>query len=465
MHDGVIGISDSVCPQCRVLVPAKVLVRDGRVFLLKHCPTHGSSEAEVHGSAEDYLKAQRFAVPAYVPRGFRGNRNIPCPQGCGFCQRHEQHLCMPIIEITSRCNLWCPVCINSSGQTNEPDLTPHEFKAILDSLLQLEPQIDVLNISGGEPLMHPDLLEIIDEAQRREKIIRVSISTNGLLLLDNDDLLERLTRRNVVISLQFDGWADEPYLILRGRPLLQQKLTILEKLKQSGITMSLTMTASAGVSENQFRPMLDYFFSSPHVISLMIQPIAFAGRAAGMDVNRHRLTIPDVIHLLTDAGHQAVNANDFLPLPCSHPLCFSLAFYLVVDGCRTVAVNRLTQAENMLDSLANRMFFGLAADEYEQLKEMIYRLWSGPAGAVPDSEAVLATLRAVLQQLSACGRFDPRQCFSVMERKVKSIFIHAFQDAWTFDLARVRRCCQAYPQRDGSLIPACVRNVRAGTQQ
>jgi 7,8-dihydro-6-hydroxymethylpterin dimethyltransferase len=42
---------------------------------------------------------------------------------------------------------------------------------------------------------------------------------------------------------------------------------------------------------------------------------------------------------------------------------------------------------------------------------------------------------------------------------VKSIFIHAFQDADTFDLARVRRCCNAYAQPDGKLIPACVHNV------
>ncbi len=52
------------------------------------------------------------------------------------------------------------------------------------------------------------------------------------------------------------------------------------------------------------------------------------------------------------------------------------------------------------------------------------------------------------------------------ERRVKSIFIHAFQDADTFDLARVRRCCNAYPQADGKFIPACMHNVlRRKTQK
>jgi len=57
-------------------------------------------------------------------------------------------------------------------------------------------------------------------------------------------------------------------------------------------------------------------------------------------------------------------------------------------------------------------------------------------------------------------RFDPRTAFGLAERRVKSIFIHAFQDAATFDLARIRRCCQAYPQPDGRFVPACAQNVR-----
>lgn len=92
------------------------------------------------------------------------------------------------------------------------------------------------------------------------------------------------------------------------------------------------------------------------------------------------------------------------------------------------------------------------------MKDLIYDVWSGPVGAAPDGAAVMRTLRQILDELGG-RRFDPRQVFAVTERRIKSIFLHAFQDAETFDLARVRRCCNAYPEPDGRFLPVCVRNV------
>jgi hypothetical protein len=119
-------------------------------------------------------------------------------------------------------------------------------------------------------------------------------------------------------------------------------------------------------------------------------------------------------------------------------------------------------AGQWLDALANRTVFGLDLEEHQRMKDMIYELWSGPFGMAPISEAIMRTLRSILNEM-AMRRFDPRQVFSVTERRVKSIFVHAFQDAETFDLARARRCCNAYPQPDGTLLPACVRNVLRGS--
>ena len=102
--------------------------------------------------------------------------------------------------------------------------------------------------------------------------------------------------------------------------------------------------------------------------------------------------------------------------------------------------------------------FGLDSEEHDHLKDLIYELWSGPTGSAPDTQSVIKTLRSILREISCCD-FEARRTFTLAERRVKSIFIHAFQDADTFDLARVRRCCNAYPQPDGQLIPACVRNV------
>jgi hypothetical protein len=461
-----LGMTQSTCGICHAVIPAKILMDGENVYFHKFCPEHGEFRVFVRSDVKNYLKSQRFVKPAWEPRTFMGDSRAGCPEGCGFCERHEQHLCMPIIEITDRCDLVCPVCINASGRnskgTSSPwDLSIHEFQHLLDVVLEGERQVDVLSLSGGEPLLHPQLLDMIDEALSRKEIVRVSLSTNGLRFRDEPSLLRELHSRHVVISLQLDGFHERIYETLRGKPILREKLEILDRLKECGITTSLTMTAAGGVNDDQFPAMLDYFFKQDHVVSLMVQPVAFVGRGVDMGKELKRLTIPDVISLFGKADHPAVKGDDFVPLPCSHPLCFSLAFYLMLDNGGAVSINRLADASTLMDSLSNRVIFGLDLDEHERLKRMIYDLWSGPCGAVPESQAVLETLRTILKQMSRTprGSFNPREAFTLAERKIKSIFIHAFQDAETFDLARVRRCCQAYPQPDGKLIPACVHNV------
>ena len=456
-----LGITQSACNTCRRIVPAKVTADDDGVYLRKFCPEHGERQTLVRSDPADYLQSLRYVRPAWLPRCFAGRTDVPCPEGCGVCGRHEQHACLPIVEITSRCDLSCPACLVDAG--DDRDMTLEELRGLLDTLIEAEGQIDVLNFSGGEPLVHPNLLGMVDEALRRPEIVRLSISTNGLALLTQQGLLDELLARNVVVSLQFDGFTERPYEILRGRQLLAEKRRILDRLAASGISTSLTVTAAGGVNDDQLVPILQYALAQPHVISTMIQPIALAGRGAGLSGQVRRLTIPDVIRLLDAAPDLPVTKADFAPLPCSHPLCFSLAYYLVLDDGRTVSLGTLIEASKMMDCLANRTIFGLDEAEHDTLKEMIYDLYSGPAGSVPDAPAVMRTLRRMLDELSCCG-FDPRHAFTVAERRIKSVFIHAFQDADTFDLARVRRCCNVYPQPDGKLIPACVNNVlrRAG---
>ena len=110
-----LGQTTSVCPACGALVPAKVVADGDEVHFLKFCREHGESRALVWRGVAGYLSAQRVVKPAWTPREFAGDERRPCPDGCGFCARHEQHLCLPIIEITNRCDLSCPVCLVDAG--------------------------------------------------------------------------------------------------------------------------------------------------------------------------------------------------------------------------------------------------------------------------------------------------------------------------------------------------------------
>ena len=149
-----LGTTHSTCERCRRLVPARIVTDGADVYFDKFCVEHGETRALVRRDVSAYLRAQRYVKPGWVPREFAGNDGVACPEGCGFCRRHEQHLCMPIVEITTRCDLACPICINSSGAADASpvhgwDMAPEELRRIVDGLLDSEGQVDLLNISGG----------------------------------------------------------------------------------------------------------------------------------------------------------------------------------------------------------------------------------------------------------------------------------------------------------------------------
>ena len=95
-----LGVIQSACRECRRIIPAKVVSRKDGVHAVKFCPGHGESVDFIHGDAAAYLQAQRYVKPASIPNDFHGDAGKHCPEGCGFCERHELHLCLPIIEMS-----------------------------------------------------------------------------------------------------------------------------------------------------------------------------------------------------------------------------------------------------------------------------------------------------------------------------------------------------------------------------
>jgi uncharacterized radical SAM superfamily Fe-S cluster-containing enzyme len=110
-----LGQTIALCPVCRKTVPAKIVTEADAVHFISFCAEHGEQKRLVRRDVQAYLQAQRNVKPAWIPRETPGQNDVPCPEGCGICNRHEQHLCLPIIEITNRCDLSCPICLVDAG--------------------------------------------------------------------------------------------------------------------------------------------------------------------------------------------------------------------------------------------------------------------------------------------------------------------------------------------------------------
>lgn len=298
----------------------------------------------------------------------------------------------------------------------------------------------------------------VEECLSRPEITCVSVSTNGIRLCEDRGLLRYLAARKVVISLQYDGADDAVYERLRGARLLRCKMSLIDAASEVSARMSLTATVTGGVNEREVGGIARLAFSRNNIVSVTFQPAAHVGSARTSALPPERLFIPDVIRLLAEETAGLVKREDFSPLPCSHPACFSLAYYLAVGGGEYAAVKPLVDADRYLDMIRNRALFGTDEESFSEARDAVYDLWSGPAALTPDGLKATRAMKRLIEEVACCGAFTPARTLDVAERAMKSIFTHHFMDRWNFDLSRARKCCNVYPLADGRMMPACVYN-------
>src|SRR4051794_39141843 len=218
-------MTKSLCGTCKRSVDAKIRFRDGSVWFDKFCPEHGHQECMVASSVEWYLDALSFIAPNTPPRGETKAVKNGCPFDCGPCRSHQQKVYLPVIPITSACNLDCPICYTVNKNEDAYRTTKEDLKKILEHLVEDHDELDIINFTGGEPTLHPELPEFLRMC-REAGINRLTISTNGIKLKDEEYVrkLAALDAR-IVLSLDtFDPVVDQKML---GANTVALKLGVL----------------------------------------------------------------------------------------------------------------------------------------------------------------------------------------------------------------------------------------------
>src|SRR5436190_4231435 len=211
------GQTTSLCEDCLALVPAKLIGEDGGVYLLKRCREHGVQKTLISDDV-DYWKSQKdWLKPGDRPLSPQTRTDHGCPYDCGLCPDHEQHSCLAIIEVNEACNLSCPVCFADSSTRRTGHRPLAQIESMMDTLVASEGEPDLLQLSGGEPTIHPQFFEIL-EAARRRPIRHLMVNTNGLRIAREPGFAERLAeyRPGFEVYLQFDSLKREALMALRG---------------------------------------------------------------------------------------------------------------------------------------------------------------------------------------------------------------------------------------------------------
>src|SRR5213075_2097967 len=125
--------------------------------------------------------------------------------------------CLTLVEITDGCNLTCPVCYAESSPQRMKHRTLEQVDFMLDAVVRNEGEPDVVQISGGEPTIHPQFFEVLDAARRRP-IKHLMVNTNGIRIAQDAAFVKRLNeyRRRFELYLQFDSLRPGPLVALRG---------------------------------------------------------------------------------------------------------------------------------------------------------------------------------------------------------------------------------------------------------
>jgi hypothetical protein len=414
----------------------------------KRCPEDGWFEGIVYSDAALYVDSLRFDRPGALPVAFSTEVKAGCPYDCGLCPEHKQHACLGIIEVNTGCNLACPVCFADAGDGYA--LTLGDVERMLDRFVECEEEPEVIQFSGGEPTIHPDILPMLRAAKRRP-IKHVMLNTNGVRLARDTRFVAQLAEIDPTIYLQFDGLTAESSVRLRGKNLVEEKRRALDRLAGVGLKAILVAAVERGVNEHEIGPLVRFGLGHPAVRGITFQPVTHVARHLPFDP-MERITIPDVTRAIEAQTEGLFVQQDFVPVPCCFPTCSSVT-YAHVDGERVTPLPRVLDVHRYLDYVANRTVPELSPD----VRRALEGLWS--VSAIPGSDGVASQFAC-----ASCGPDLAREAGDVVDR-IFMITVKDFMDAYTFNVKNVMKCCVEVLVPDGRMIPFCAYNTLGYREQ
>ena len=435
----IIGTTTSVCPVCLKTIPAnKVFKESNQIYLDKTCPEHGDFSTLIwEGSLDSYQAWDRNSVVSEPPVEAKPLEK-GCPNDCGLCEDHLRKGCCMLLELTNRCNLHCPVCFAAAGEHTPTDLSMEEIEKQYDFLMAHGGPFNI-QLSGGEPTMRDDLPEII-RLGRSKGFTFFQLNTNGIRLADSPSYAKELKEAGLnTVFLQFDGLSDKTYEILRGRPLLDEKLMAIHNCSAAGLGVVLVPVIAPEVNDHEIGRILHFALNNlPAVRGVHFQPISYFGRC-DLKAPQMRITIPKMLKLIEDQTGGLMKAVDFGSGGAENPYCSFHASYM---KRRDGSLKALAQKDSQCCCTTSDDSRNFVANQWTGIEKKSTSCCCGSSSA---------------EGITEWSSFD-----EFLEQARTNTFTVSgmiFQDAFNLDLDRLKRCYICEVDSRYGMVPFCAYNL------
>jgi uncharacterized radical SAM superfamily Fe-S cluster-containing enzyme len=417
-------------------VSAKIVFEDKNVYMIKSCPDHGNHKILIATDIEYYKRIRNYNKRSEIPLKFNTPTLYGCPYDCGLCPDHEQHSCLTLIEVTDRCNLTCPTCYAESSPDFGRHRTLDEIKRMLDVIVENEGNPDVVQLSGGEPTIHPQFFEILDEAKKRP-IKHLMLNTNGIRIAKDEEFVKRLATYmpDFEIYLQWDSFDNAALNKLRGADLADIRLKAIEHLNKYNLSTTLVVTLQRGVNNHEIGKIIEYGLQQPCVRGVTFQPTQVAGRNDKFNPKTERYTMTEVRQDILDQA-KIFTSDDLIPVPCN-PDALVMGYALKL-GDEVIPLTRYINPADLLDNSKNTIVY----EQDEKLHKHVLKMFSTANSVDAITEDV--------NELMCCLPFVKSGNLSY--NNLFRIIIMNFIDAYNFDVRAIKKSCVHIVHND-KIIP------------
>jgi uncharacterized radical SAM superfamily Fe-S cluster-containing enzyme len=300
-------------------IRARIVERDGKVYMEKECARHGFFEDLMAEDAEFLKRMERL----YPGRDFRMAPD-PLHDHGSSTVRYGRGAVLTV-DLTNRCNMMCDPCFMDANQVGYVhELTWEEIKQILDNALEVKPRRQMsVQFSGGEPTISPYFLDAVAYA-RKIGFQSVQAATNGIRFAQDLEYARAAKRAGLRLTyLQFDGVTNEANSHRGVGNLFDVKKRAIENIHAVGIDITLVVTIVNSVNDDQVGPIVKLAAENIDKINAVaFQPVSFTGRDEEISDDLRKQWRYTLSHLARDVKDQAgftEPLRDWYPLSASGP--------------------------------------------------------------------------------------------------------------------------------------------------